>query len=78
MSEDILKNFSKSHEFVTKEQMYAFYEQVAKDIQNNIKDEGGWTKAFVDANGDEQKAKVIYIKLMVERLVLAEEAKLEV
>ena len=60
-----------------KEVMYGFYEQVSKEIQSGQKDEGVWAKAFSDSEGDEQKAKAIYIELMVEKMVLAYEARLE-
>ena len=53
------------------------YEVIHDDIEAGKKDNGVWTKAFVDAEGELQKQKAIYIALMVERLILAEAALLE-
>ena len=53
------------------------YEVIHDDIEAGRKDNGVWTKAFVDAEGELQKQKAIYIALMVERLILAEAALLE-
>jgi hypothetical protein len=73
----LLDTFSKSRKFIGQEKLYVLYEQVSKDIQSGIKDEGVWAKAFAESEGDEQKAKAKYIELMVERLVLAEQAAIE-
>lgn len=75
--EDLLKKFSKEHSFLTKEKLYSMYEVIHDDIEAGKKDNGVWTKAFVDAEGELQKQKAIYISLMVERLILAEAALLE-
>ncbi len=77
MLEDLLKKFSKEHSFLTKEKLYSMYEVIHDDIEAGKKDNGVWTKAFVDAEGELQKQKAIYISLMVERLILAEAALLE-
>jgi hypothetical protein len=39
-------------------------------------DEGVWTKAFVDSEGDINKTEAIYIGLMVEKLVLKKKSEL--
>ena len=75
--ENLFSKFSKTRKLIDKEVMYGFYEQVSKEIQSGQKDEGVWAKAFSDSEGDEQKAKAIYIELMVEKMVLAYEARLE-
>ena len=77
---DKVKNFgkfNKTKKLVSQELLYSFYNIVSKEIQQGIKDEGVWAKSFADAQGDEQKAKAIYIDLMVERLILKHEAKIE-
>jgi hypothetical protein len=46
----------------------AFYEQVGKEIEANNLQTGLWTRAFAEADGDENRAKAIYIKLRVAQL----------
>ena len=75
--EDLFSKFSKTRKLVDKEIMYGFYEQVSKEIQSGHKEEGVWAKAFAESEGDEQKAKAIYIELMVEKMDLEYEARLE-
>ena len=77
MFEDILKRFSKEHAFLKQEKLLSMYQIVNEQIEQNNKDTAVWTKAFVDAEGDPQKQKAIYIGLMVERLILAEAVLLE-
>ncbi len=64
----------KRSEYVSKKLIDSFYEKVAEDVANNIQDKGVWTKAFAKAGGDEQKAKAFYIELMVDELILQQEA----
>jgi hypothetical protein len=45
------------------------YAQVAEEIQNGVRRNGLWAKAIVDAELNEDKAKVIYIKLRVQSLI---------
>ena len=42
---------------VSKEIEYLLYEKVAEDIEQGFRDKGVWTKAFVEAEGDENKTK---------------------
>ena len=77
MFDDLFNKLKKTSEFITKEQIYALYDQVSKEIESGMKDNGVWTKAYADARGDLQAAKAIYIELMVERYVLAGEAQQE-
>lgn len=79
MIQDLLNKFikTKTSKFINEELVYKFYEQVSKDIQSGIKEEGVWAKAFTFAEGDEQKTKAKYIEFMVERLMLAHEAENE-
>jgi hypothetical protein len=77
MIEDLMRKFSKTNKFLDKELIYKFYEQVSKEIQSGIKEDGVWAKAYAMSSGDEQKAKAQYIELMVERLMLANDAKTE-
>ena len=79
MFEELLKKFkkTKTSKFINDELIYKYYEQVSKDIQSGIKEEGVWAKAYSFAEGEEQKTKAKYIELMVERLILANEAENE-
>jgi len=45
-----------------------FYDQVAEEIETNSLIPGVWTRAFAEADGDENRAKAIYIKLRVAKL----------
>ena len=56
---------------------YLLYEKVAEDIEQGFRDKGVWTKAFVEAEGDENKTKAKYIALMVLQLQLQIKAGLE-
>ncbi len=67
----------KQSEYVSQKLLDSFYEKVANDVANNIQDTGVWAKAFAKADGDEQKAKALYIELMVENMILEEEARQE-
>ena len=62
---------------VSKEIEYLLYEKVAEDIEQGFRDKGVWTKAFVEAEGDENKTKAKYIALMVVQLQLQIKAGLE-
>ena len=62
---------------VSKEIEYLLYEKVAEDIELGFRDKGVWTKAFVEAEGDEGKTKAKYIALMVLQLQLQIKAGLE-
>ena len=55
---------------MTKEEEYELYAEVSKQLAQGKRDEGVWTKAFVDSEGDINKTEAIYIGLMVEKLVL--------
>lgn len=44
------------------------YEQVASDLRSGIRRDGLWAKALVSANGDEARARSLYIKLCVQAL----------
>jgi len=65
---------NKQSEYISQQAIKAFYEKVANDIANNIQDKGVWAQAFAKADGNEQKAKGFYIELMVEEMILREEA----
>ena len=47
------------------EQLYA---QVVSDLRNGVRRDGLWAKALVSANGDEARARPIYIKLCVQAI----------
>ena len=78
MINDLIKKFSKTSKFFKEELVYKYYEQVSKEIQSGIKEDGVWAKAFSISEGDEQKTKAKYIELMVERLILAHESEIEI
>jgi predicted RNA-binding Zn-ribbon protein involved in translation (DUF1610 family) len=46
----------------------ALYDEVAKEMRENRMIPGVWTRAFAEADGDENRAKAIYIKLRVAHL----------
>ncbi len=60
-----------------------FYEQVADELEAGTQKKGLWTRCFAEADGDENRAKAIYIKLRVAQLSaeekdrVAEERRLE-
>jgi hypothetical protein len=45
-----------------------FYDQVAGELQNKTLIPGLWTKAYAVANGDEAKARALYIRYRVQHL----------
>lgn len=45
-----------------------FYDQVAEEIESDNLIPGVWTRAFAEADGDENRAKALYIKLRVAAL----------
>ena len=47
----------------------AFYDEVAKELESNNLISGVWTRAFAEADGDENRARAIYIKLRVAKLL---------
>jgi len=44
------------------------YERVTNEISEGYKRDGLWTKALVDASGDQEKAKPLYIKYRIQSL----------
>jgi hypothetical protein len=46
----------------------ALYNQVNAEIKNGIIRDGLWTKAFVEADGDELRAKVLYCELRIQSI----------
>ncbi|MDR3490715.1 MAG: hypothetical protein P4M12_01570 [Gammaproteobacteria bacterium] len=44
------------------------YDQVAKELNENALNPGLWTRAFAEMNGDEAKARALYIKYRVAQL----------
>jgi len=69
--------FSKQDKLKANKNLYSHYEKVSEDIKKGKKDEGVWTKAFANSDGDLQKTKANYITLMVEKIILEKEAKNE-
>lgn len=52
-----------------------FYEEVAEEMASDAIKPGLWTKSFVEADGDNERAKVVYIRLRVAQLMGAREAE---
>lgn len=53
------------------------YEQIAQEIEANTVDKATWTKAFAQSGGDDKQTRVLYIKARFDRLMAAENARLE-
>jgi len=53
----------------------AFYDEVAKEMQEDRLVPGVWTRAFAEADGDENRAKATYIKVRVGQLSKEAEEK---
>ena len=49
MSDELYKKLKKLKQYLTKEQIYALYEQVSNEIESGQKDTGVWAKAYADA-----------------------------
>jgi len=45
-----------------------FYDQVASEIQQQTMVAGLWTRAYAEMNGDEAKARALYIRYRVQQL----------
>ncbi len=45
-----------------------FYDRVANELKANTQSPGLWTKAYSEMNGDEAKAKALYIRYRVQQL----------
>lgn len=76
--EKLKAKFSKENKFVSQQKLYYFYELVANDIESGRRDEGVWAKAYSEEKGRELETKARYIKLMADRLVLADDAAQEI
>ena len=66
--EAMVQFMSATKKHLSNEIEFKIHEKVVNDIEKGIRDQGVWGKALADAYGDAQKAKGIYIKLMVQRL----------
>ena len=62
---DKLKNQSAIDRMVEEQ----LYEQVATELRNGIKRDGLWLKSLEKSNGNEVKAKSIYIKYRIQSLI---------
>ena len=54
----------------------AFYEEIAKEIESDAMKPGLWTKAFAEADGEQERAKVLYIRLRVSQLTKVRDEQL--
>ena len=54
-----------------------FYDEVARELQNRKMNPGLWTKAFADADGDNDKARALYIRYRVTQLAQDEQRELQ-
>ena len=67
-NKDKISNFiTKKNNTFTSVEEEKIYERVSKEFSENKK-EGLWTKALIQSEGDENKAKYIYMKLRAEHL----------
>ena len=83
MFEDFFKKFesansSSSLSGVDKEVLYKHFEDASKELEQGQKNNGVWTKAYLDAKGEREATKARYIELMVERSIFAQEVELEI
>ena len=53
----------------------SYYKKVAEDLSMGDRDEGMWSKAFSRSKGDHKETESIYIKLMVEKIIIEEQLK---
>jgi hypothetical protein len=65
---DSIWNRAKAATTLSREADRHFYEQVAQELQQGIRDDGVWLMAFERAEGDDARAKAYYIGLRVQRL----------
>lgn len=55
----------------------AFYEQVAEEIATDTMKPGIWARAFAETDGENDRAKALYIRLRVAQLVNARDVELQ-
>ena len=70
MFEDFFKKFesansSSSLSGIDKEVLYKHFEDASKELEQGQKNNGVWTKAYLDAKGEQEPTKARYIELMV-------------
>ncbi len=53
------------------------YATIGQELESGNTDKGLWTRLFVECEGDEKRIKIEYIKLRAERLIAAENLRLE-
>ena len=63
---------------VDKEVLYKHFEDASKELEQGQKNNGVWTKAYLDAKGEREATKARYIELAVERSIFAQEVELEI
>ena len=83
MFEDFFKKFESSNSSlslsgVDKEVVYKHFEDASKELEQGQKNNGVWTKAYLDVKGEREATKARYIELMVERSIFAQEVELEI
>ena len=67
------QNSQQKLEAINKENTY--YQKVADDLSMGDRDEGMWAKAFSKSKGDHKETESIYIRLMVEKIIIEEQLK---
>ena len=72
-----IKNFFQNNKQKLKalEKENSYYQKVAEDLNMGDRDEGMWSKAFSRSKGDHKETESIYIKLMVEKIIIEEQLK---
>ena len=67
------QNSKQKLEALEKENSY--YQKVAQDLNMGDRDEGMWSKAYSRSKGNHKETESIYIKLMVEKIIIEEQLK---
>ena len=67
------QNSKQKLEALEKENSY--YQKVSEDLNMGDRDDGMWAKAFSRSKGDIKETESIYIKLMVEKIIIEEQLK---
>lgn len=53
------------------------YDEIAKELENGVTNNGLWIRLFAECDGDERQTKVLYIKRRAERLIAAKRTDIE-
>ena len=68
LKEIYFKTLKETASQITNEEEEEIYIKVSKEFNSDQRKEGTWTKSLIEAEGEEKKAKIIYMKLRVKQL----------